>query len=66
MHVSRLYPFFYDDTRVDPENIALRDSEEYVVESILDDTIDKKIPKRHWQFRVRWNGYNEDEETCNS
>jgi len=52
VHVSRLYPFFYDDTRVDPENIALRDSEEYVVESILDDTIDKKISKRHWQFRV--------------
>ena len=58
-------PFFYDDTRVDPENIALRDSEEYVVESILDDTIDKKISKRHWRFRVRWKGYDEDEDTWN-
>jgi hypothetical protein len=27
VHISRLFPFFYDDTRVDPETIALRDSE---------------------------------------
>jgi len=66
VHISRLYPFYYDDTRVDPENIALHDSEEYVVESILDDTIDKNVPKRHWQFRVRWKGYDEDEDTWNS
>jgi hypothetical protein len=66
VHISRLYPFYYDDTRVDPENIALRDSEEYVVESILDDTIDKNVPKRLWQFRVRWKGYDEDEDTWNS
>ena len=27
MHISRLYFFFYDDIRIDPENITLRDSE---------------------------------------
>ena len=27
MHISRLYLFFYDDIRIDPENIILRDSE---------------------------------------
>ena len=27
VHVSRIYPFWYDDTRIDPENIALRDTE---------------------------------------
>jgi len=27
MHISRLYLFFYDDIRVDPENIVLWNSE---------------------------------------
>ena len=27
MHISRLYLFFYDDIRIDPENIIFRDSE---------------------------------------
>ena len=66
VHISRLYPFFYDDTRVDPESIALRDSEEFVVDSIIDDTIDTEIPKTQWQFRVRWKGYDESEDTWNS
>ena len=63
VHISRLFPFFYDDTRVDPETIALRDSEEFVVESIIDDTIDTEIPKTQWQFRIRWKGYDESEDT---
>jgi len=25
VHVSRVYPFYYDPSRVDPENVALRD-----------------------------------------
>ena len=29
-------------------------------------TIDQKIPKKQWQFRVRWKGYDEDEDTWNS
>jgi hypothetical protein len=66
VHISRLFPFFYDDTRVDPESIALRDSEEFVVDSIIDDTIDTAIPKTKWQFRVRWKGYDESEDTWNS
>ena len=45
VHVSRLFPFWYDESRVDPENIALRDAEEYKIEKIIDDTIDKR-PKR--------------------
>jgi hypothetical protein len=66
VHISRLFPFFYDDTRVDPETIALRDSEEFVVESIIDDTIDTEIPKTQWQFRIRWKGYDESEDTWGS
>jgi len=30
VHVSRVYPFYYDPSRVDPENVALRDTEEFV------------------------------------
>ena len=65
VHVSRIYPFYYDPSRVDPENIALRDSEEFVVESIIDDTIDNQS-KRKWQFRVRWKGYDESADTWSS
>ena len=43
VHVFRVYPFWYDDTRIDPENIALCDAEEYVV----DDTIDDRS-KKQW------------------
>ncbi len=57
VHISRIFPFIYDSTRVDPENIALRDREEFEVERILDDTIDVSLSTRHWQFQVLWKGY---------
>ncbi len=62
VHVSRVYPFWYDDTRIDPENIALRDAEEYVVDRIVDDTIDDR-PKKQWTFKVHWKDYDESEDT---
>jgi hypothetical protein len=65
VHVSRVYPFYYDPSRVDPENIALRDTEEFVVEAIVDDTIDENS-KRKWRFRVRWKGYDESNDTWSS
>ena len=65
VHVSRLFPFWYDESRVDPENIALRDAEEYKIERIIDDTIDER-PKRQWTFKVRWLGYDESEDTWSS
>ena len=65
VHVSRLFPFWYDEPRVDPENVALRDAEEYKIEKIIDDTIDER-PKRQWTFKVRWQGYDESEDTWSS
>jgi hypothetical protein len=62
VHVSRVYPLWYDDTRIDPENIALRDAEEYVVDRIVDDTIDDR-PKKQWTFKVHWKDYDESEDT---
>jgi hypothetical protein len=57
VHISRIYPFLYDDTRVDPEKVAYRDKEEFEVEQILDDTIDLNISVRLWRFYVKWSGY---------
>jgi hypothetical protein len=65
VHVSRVYPFYYDTSRVDPENVALRDTEEFVVDSIVDDTMDENS-KRKWRFRVRWKGYDESNDTWSS
>ncbi len=45
VHAIRLFLFWYDESRVDPENIALREAEEYKIEKIIGDTIDKR-PKR--------------------
>ena len=57
IHISRIYPFLYDDTRVDPEKIAYRDKEEFEVEQILDDTIDLTLSVKFWRFLVKWTGY---------
>ena len=62
VHVSRLYPFQYDSTRTDPDKIAYLDKNEFVVEKIIDSTIDDNIPKTQWQFLVRWEGYGEEDD----
>ncbi len=36
VHISRILPFYYDSTQVDPEEIAYRDKGEFEVESIVD------------------------------
>ncbi len=58
VHVSRMYPFLYDPKWVDPEAVAIRDQGEFFVESIVDALIND-MPKTHWQFKVRWAGYDE-------
>jgi hypothetical protein len=59
VHVSRLHPFKYDATMVVPENVAIRDQGEFIVEDIVDALIDPLLPKTQWSFRVRWQGYDE-------
>ena len=59
VHVSRLHPFKYDDTMVDPENVAIRDQGEFIVQDIVDALIDPLLPKTQWSFKVRWAGYDE-------
>jgi len=62
VHVSRLFPFWYDESQVDPENVALRDAEEYKIEKIVDDTIDERS-KRQWTFKVLLQSFNESQDT---
>ena len=57
VHISRLYQFYYDDTKFDPAEIARKDLDEEVVEDIVDHTIHKH--KSKMEFRVRWLGYDE-------
>jgi hypothetical protein len=59
VHVSRLYPFLYDPEVIDPENVAIRDQGEFIVEDIVDAIMDRTLPKTQWSFQVRWAGYDE-------
>jgi len=62
VHVSRVYPFEYDPLKVDPEKIALRDRNEFVVERIMDHDDNGSMYKSKWDFLVRWQGYPPDED----
>jgi hypothetical protein len=59
VHVSRIYPFLYDPEVIDPENVAIRDQGEFIVEDIVDALMDRLLPKTQWSFKVRWAGYDE-------
>jgi superfamily I DNA and/or RNA helicase len=59
VHVSRIYPFLYDPEVHDPENVAIRDQGEFIVEDIVDALMDRLLPKTQWSFKVRWAGYDE-------
>jgi hypothetical protein len=59
IHVARLHPFIYDPSMVDPENVAIRDQGEFIVQEIVDALIDHNLPKTEWSFKVRWAGYDE-------
>jgi hypothetical protein len=62
VHVSLIRPFIYDANYVDPKDIARRDVlSSFVVESILDHTPKStRTLKSKMEFKVRWEGYNED------
>ena len=53
------YPFHFDATKVDPENVAIRDQGEFIVNKIVDSIIDRGLSKTTRSFRVRWLGYDE-------
>jgi hypothetical protein len=59
--ISRL-KLFHQDARFDNLDLAARDEDELVVEKIVDHTGSPRM-KSQMQFRVRWAGFEPDEDT---
>ena len=60
-HISRLRPFYYENEDT-PKQTANRDNQEWDVDFIVDHAGDKSSRKT-LQFRVRWVGYGENDDT---
>jgi transposase InsO family protein len=58
--ISQLKPFYYDSDFVTPLNIAVKDTEEFVVADIVDHQFDTQGTPT---WRVRWDGYDVSEDT---
>ena len=57
VHISRIVPFYYDESRHDPHEIAQKDRDEEVVEYIIRHEpkfIPKVTKKSELQFEVKW------------
>ena len=60
-HVSQLHPFYYDDDDV-PRQTAMRDSQQWDVDSIIAHAGDPSH-RKEMKFKVRWLGYDENYDT---
>ena len=60
-HVSQLHPFYYDNEDV-PRQTAMRDTQQWDVESIITHAGDPSH-RKEMKFRVRWLGYDETHDT---
>jgi hypothetical protein len=60
-HISLLKPFYWDKNTTTPLNVAARDSQEFVVEDIIDHRTNPVDGTILW--RVRWDGYSETDDT---
>ena len=65
VHVSRLREFYYDRERVNPTEVAMKDTDQYLVEAILDHRgyTGQGSSKRSsdLEFLVKWVGYDKPE-----
>jgi hypothetical protein len=57
-HVSQLKAFEYDPLEVDPTEIAMREAQEFVVESILDHS-GTPAKRSEMKFLVHWSGFDQ-------
>ena len=61
-NVTQLRPFRYNPARLDPYEVALHDSQQYVVERIVSH-VGRKTDRRKLRFEVKWLGYDDSENT---
>ena len=61
-HVTQLQPFHHDPRRVNPNDIALHDTQAYIVESIVnhEGTVRER---NNLRFLVKWEGYDAGQNT---
>lgn len=59
IHISKLSPFNFDDTRTDPKTIAMDDAQEFVIDSVIAHRGDRSR-RGTMEFLVKWQGYSDD------
>ena len=62
VNINRIHPFLFDTERVNPQDVAAHDVDEYIVEAILSHSGDFK-KKNSLLFQVRWLGYAPKDDT---
>jgi hypothetical protein len=62
VNIHRMYPFHFDPDRVNPQDVAAHDDEEFLVESVLAHrgNLSKKTTL---EFQIRWLGYSPSDDT---
>ena len=61
-HVSTLRPFNHDPDKVTPLHVAMHNSQEFVIEEILDHRGDRNR-RGTMEFKVRWQGESQDNDS---
>lgn len=56
VHVKRMQPCVFDETRTDPDLAAYRDDRKFEVEKIVGHQNLEHALKSHWRFLVQWKG----------
>jgi len=59
IHISKLSPFNFDNTRTDPKSVAMDDAQEFLIESVLSHRGDR-TRRKSMEFLVKWHGFSDD------
>jgi DNA (cytosine-5)-methyltransferase 1 len=62
VNIHRMHPFYFDEKRTNPQEVASHDEEEFLVEAILEHR-GSFSKKSTLEFKVRWSGFGPDDDT---